>query len=362
MNLAVNPPVLPMLAKRVGELPPGDGWIFEPKWDGFRTLIFRDGDEVFIQSRDEKPLDRYFPELIDPIKAQLPKRCVLDGEIVIATKEGLEFDTLQQRLHPAASRVNKLAVETPASVVFFDLLCENNKSLCDIPFAKRRDRLEAVLAGAEPPLHLTPATRDRTTAADWFRRFEGAGLDGVIAKAEDGTYQPNKRVMLKVKHERECDCVVAGFRWHKTGEKTLVGSLLLGLYDDSGNLQHVGVCASFTNAKRAELVKFLAPYRKNALDDHPWRDWAEAQSGAEAEGQRMPGAQSRWSAGKNLSWEPLRPELVVEVAYDHMQGDRFRHTAQFRRWRSDKRPRDCTYDQLEVVPPQELSAIFAPGR
>jgi ATP-dependent DNA ligase len=347
-----------MLAKRVGELPPGEGWIFEPKWDGFRTLIFRDGDEVFIQSRDEKPLNRYFPELIDPIKAQLPKRCVLDGEIVIATKEGLDFDTLQMRLHPAASRVNKLAVETPASVVFFDLLCEKDRSLCDKPFSERRDRLEKVLAGAAPPLHLTPATRDRTTAADWFSRFEGAGLDGVIAKAEDGTYEPNKRVMLKVKHERECDCVVAGFRWHKTGEKTLVGSLLLGLYDDSGNLQHVGVCASFTNAKRAELVKFLAPYRKNALDDHPWRDWADAQSSAEAQGQRMPGAQSRWSAGKNLSWEPLRPELVVEVAYDHMQGDRFRHTAQFRRWRSDKRPRACTYDQLEVVPPQELAAIF----
>ncbi len=358
MNLAVNPPVLPMLAKRVGELPPGEGWIFEPKWDGFRTLIFRDGDEVFIQSRDEKPLNRYFPELIDPIKAQLPKRCVLDGEIVIATKEGLDFDTLQMRLHPAASRVNKLAVETPASVVFFDLLCEKDRSLCDKPFSERRDRLEKVLAGADPPLHLTPATRDRKTAADWFSRFEGAGLDGVIAKAEDGTYEPNKRVMLKVKHERECDCVVAGFRWHKTGEKTLVGSLLLGLYDDSGNLQHVGVCASFTNAKRAELVKFLASYRKNALDDHPWRDWADAQSSAEAQGQRMPGAQSRWSAGKNLAWEPLRPELVVEIAYDHMQGDRFRHTAQFRRWRSDKRPRDCTYDQLEVVPPQELAAIF----
>jgi ATP-dependent DNA ligase len=362
MNLAVNPPVLPMLAKRVGELPPGEGWIFEPKWDGFRTLIFRDGDDVFIQSRDEKPLNRYFPELIDPIKAQLPKRCVLDGEIVIAGKEGLDFDLLQMRLHPAASRVNKLAVETPASVVFFDLLCEKNQSLCNKPFAERRERLEIVLAGARPPLHMTPATRDRATAADWFRRFEGAGLDGVIAKSEAGTYEPNKRVMLKVKHERECDCVVAGFRWHKTGEKTLVGSLLLGLYDGDGNLQHVGVCASFTNAKRAELVKFLAPWRKNALEDHPWRDWAEAQSSAEAEGQRMPGAQSRWSAGKNLSWEPLRPELVVEVAYDHMQGDRFRHTAQFRRWRSDKRPRECTYDQLEVVPPQELAAIFTTGR
>ena len=358
MNLAVNPPVLPMLAKRVGELPPGEGWIFEPKWDGFRTLIFRDGDEVFIQSRDEKPLNRYFPELIDPLKAQLPKRCVLDGEIVIATSEGLEFDTLQMRLHPAESRVKKLAVETPASVVFFDLLCEGDKSLCDTPFSKRRSRLEAVLKKAQPPLHLTPATRDRTTAADWFRRFEGAGLDGVVAKAEAGIYEPNKRSMLKVKHERDCDCVVAGFRWHKRGEKTKVGSLLLGLYDDSGNLEHVGVCASFTNAKRLELVKFLAPYRKNALDAHPWRDWAETEPNGDSEPHRRPGAQSRWSAGKDLSWEPLRPELVVEVAYDHMQGNRFRHTAQFRRWRDDKRPHDCTFDQLEVVPPQELAEIF----
>ena len=359
MNLAVNPPVLPMLAKRVSELPPGEGWIFEPKWDGFRTLIFRDGDEVFIQSRDEKPLNRYFPELIDPLKAQLPKQCVLDGEIVIATGEGLEFDTLQMRLHPAESRVKKLAVETPASVVFFDLLCEGDKSLCDTPFAQRRARLEAILKKAKPPLHLTPATRDRATAADWFRRFEGAGLDGVIAKAEAGTYEPNKRTMLKVKHERDCDCVVAGFRWHKTGEKTKVGSLLLGLYDDNGNLEHVGVCASFTDVKRKELVKFLEAYRKNALDGHPWREWAEGQpANADAEPHRRPGAQSRWSAGKDLSWEPLRPELVVEVAYDHMQGNRFRHTAQFRRWRDDKRPRDCTFDQLEVVPPQELMEIF----
>ena len=362
MNLAVNPPVLPMLAKRVGELPPGEGWIFEPKWDGFRALVFRDGDEIFIQSRDEKPLNRYFPELIAPLKAQLPERCVLDGEIVIATSEGLEFDTLQMRLHPAESRVKKLAVEIPASVVFFDLLCEGNKSLCDTPFAERRARIESLLSAAGPPLHLTPATRERTIAADWFRRFEGAGLDGVIAKAETGTYEPNKRVMLKVKHERDADCVVAGFRWHKRGEKTKVGSLLLGLYDDSGNLEHVGVCASFTDAKRLELAEFLEPFRKNALDGHPWRDWAESESNAGAEPHRRPGAQSRWSAGKDLSWEPLRPELVVQVAYDHMQGDRFRHTAQFRRWREDKRPRDCTFDQLEVVPPQELAAIFTTGR
>ncbi|MFN2637582.1 MAG: ATP-dependent DNA ligase [Gemmatimonadaceae bacterium] len=359
MNLPVNPPVLPMLAKRVGELPPGEGWIFEPKWDGFRTLIFRDGDEIFIQSRDEKPLNRYFPELIDPLKAQLPKRCVVDGEIVIASGEGLEFETLQMRLHPAASRVKKLAMETPASVVFFDLLCENDRSLCDKPFGERRARLESLLSSAEAPLHLTPATRDRVTAADWFRRFEGAGLDGVVAKAEDGTYEPNKRVMLKVKHERDCDCVVAGFRWHKQGEKTKVGSLLLGLYDTDGSFEHVGVCASFTNAKRLELVKFLAPYRENALDGHPWRAWVEEEADASADTHRRPGMESRWSAGKDLSWEPLRPELVVQVAYDHMQGGRFRHTAQFRRWREDKRPRDCTFEQLEVVPPQELAEIFS---
>lgn len=347
-----------MLAKRVGELPPGEGWIFEPKWDGFRTLIFRDGDEVFIQSRDEKPLNRYFPELIDPLKAQLPEQCVLDGEIVIAGDEGLDFDSLQLRLHPAESRVKKLSGEIPASIVFFDLLCEGDRSLCEIPFGERRARLESVLKKVKPPLHMTPATRDRNLAADWFRRFEGAGLDGVIAKPESGTYQPNKRVMFKVKHERDCDCVVAGFRWHKRGDKNAVGSLLLGLYNDSGNLAHVGVCASFTNVKRRELVEFLEPYRKNALKNHPWREWAEADS----EMHRRPGMQSRWSAGKDLSWEPLRPELVVQVAYDHMQGDRFRHTAQFRRWRDDKRPRDCTFEQLEVVPPHELAAIFATSR
>ena len=359
MNLAVNPPVLPMLAKRVSQLPPGEGWIFEPKWDGFRALFFRDGDEVFIQSRDEKPLNRYFPELLGPLRAQLPRRCVLDGEIVVALNEELDFDALQQRLHPAESRVKKLAVETPASIVFFDLLCEDQRSLCAAPFRERRARLESLLADAELPLRLTPATRDRAIASDWFRRFEGAGLDGVVAKAETGTYEPNKRVMLKVKHERECDCVVAGFRWHKRGDKTALGSLLLGLYDDSGNLDHVGVCASFTNAKRLELVKFLAPYREDALDGHPWRAWAEAQPDREDATHRRPGMESRWSAGKDLSWEPLRPELVVQVAYDHMQGDRFRHTAQFRRWRSDKKPSECTFDQLEVVPPHELALIFA---
>lgn len=358
MNLAVNPPVLPMLAKRVSELPPGEGWIFEPKWDGFRTLIFRDGDEVFIQSRDEKPLNRYFPELIDPLKAQLPERCVLDGELVIAGSEGLDFDSLQLRLHPAESRVKKLAVEIPAEVVFFDLLCLGDESLCETPFAERRSKLEKILAGAESPLHLTPATRDRVIAADWFKRFEGAGLDGVVAKPETGTYQPNKRVMFKVKHERECDCVVAGFRWHKRGDKTALGSLLLGLYDGN-DFEFVGVCASFTDVKRRELIEFLKPYRKNALEGHPWRDWADASPQTAEAARRRPGMESRWSAGKNLSWEPLRPELVVQVAYDHMQSGRFRHTAQFRRWRPDKKPRDCTFEQLEVVPPHELAAIFA---
>ena len=360
MNLPVNPPLLPMLAKRVDELPAGDQWIFEPKWDGFRTLAFRDRDEILLQSRDEKPLNRYFPELLDPLRATLPERCVLDGEIVIVRNGELDFDALQLRLHPAASRVNLLAKQTPSSVVFFDLLCEGDRDLCNEPFQVRRQRLQSLLSSAKPPIHLTPMTRDHTVASDWFQRFEGAGLDGVVAKAIDGTYESNKRVMLKVKHERDCDCVVAGFRWHKKGDRDLLGSLLLGLFDDSGVLQHVGVCASFSTAKRKELVEFLEPYRKNALDAHPWKHWAEASEGDGVK--RMPGGQSRWSQGKDLSWEPLRPELVVGVAYDHMQGDRFRHTAQFRRWRYDKKPSDCTYAQLEVVPPQELAAIFPAGR
>jgi ATP-dependent DNA ligase len=343
-----------MLAKRVDEIPDGEGWIFEPKWDGFRTLVFRDGDELLLQSRDEKPMDRYFPELRPPLLERLPSRCVLDGEIVIAIDGALDFEALQQRIHPAASRVALLAKQTPASVVFFDLLCEGDRDLRGQPFRERRAGLEALLARARPPLHVTPATDQRALAADWFRRFEGAGLDGVIAKPAAGTYQPAKRVMFKVKHERECDCVVAGFRWHKGGEGRAVGSLLLGLYDDGGSLQHVGVAASFSDAKRRELVETLAPYRKDALVDHPWKGWAEA----EAEAQRMPGAQSRWSRGKSLAWEALRPELVAEVAYDHMQGTRFRHVAHFRRWRPDKPPRECTYAQLEVVAPHELSAIF----
>jgi ATP-dependent DNA ligase len=351
-----------MLAKRVDDLPAGGTWIFEPKWDGFRALVFRDGDEIEIQSRDEKPLNRYFPELLDTLRLQLPARCVLDGEIVIAQNGGLDFEALQLRLHPAASRVKLLSKQIPASIVFFDLLAEGDRDLRGEPFQKRRQELEALLSSAAPPIHVTPATRESSVAADWFRRFEGAGLDGVIAKPISGIYESNKRVMLKVKHERDCDCVVAGFRWYKKGDRDAVGSLLLGLFDDSGALQHVGVCASFSDEKRRELVEFLAPYREDALANHPWKQWAEHAHAEGQAGHRIPGGQSRWSQGKDLSWEPLRPELVVEVAYEHMQGTRFRHMAHFRRWRTDKKPSDCTYAQLEVVPPHELAAIFAGNR
>ncbi len=345
-----------MLARRVSEIPAGGTFIFEPKWDGFRALVFRDGDEILLQSRDEKPLNRYFPELIEPLRSQLPARCVLDGEIVIARNGGLDFDSLQLRLHPAASRVRLLSQEIPASIVFFDLLCEDARDLRGVPFEERRRELELLLSSAIPPIHVTPATRQSSVATDWFRRFEGAGLDGVMAKPVSGGYASIQRVMFKVKHDRECDCVVAGFRWYRKEDGTAVGSLLLGLFDDAGVLHHVGVCASFTKEKRRELVEFLRPYRKDALPDHPWKHWAGEVM------QRMPGGQSRWSQGKDLSWEPLRPELVAEVAYEHMQGSRFRHTAHFRRWRSDKKPGDCTYAQLEVVPPQELAEIFATGR
>lgn len=360
MDLPVNPPVAPMLARRVAELPASGDWIFEPKWDGFRVLVFRDGDEVHLQSRDEKPLNRYFPEVVEALSRALPPRVVLDGELVVAQGNVLDFEVLQQRVHPAASRVKLLAEQTPASVVFFDLLARGDRSLMEVPFAERRAELERVLANVQPPLHITPATRERELASHWFQRFEGAGLDGVMAKPTSGHYEPNKRAMLKVKHERECDCVVAGFRWHKKGNRDAIGSLLLGLFDAEGTLHHVGVAASFTDKKRRELVEFLAPYRENALAEHPWRAWA-AQSMEQGGEQRMPGGKSRWSGGKDLSWEPLRIELVVEVAYDHMQGDRFRHTAQFRRWRDDKRPADCTYAQLEVVPPEELRRIFGGG-
>ncbi len=350
-----------MLAKRMDAIPPQGEWLFEPKWDGFRALIFRDGSDILMQSRDEKSLNRYFPELVEPFLQQLPERCVLDGEIVIARNGALDFEALQLRIHPAASRVKLLSQQTPASFVCFDLLCEGDDDLCSEPFHRRRERLEAMLSSAAPPLHLTPATRDRKVASDWFRRFEGAGLDGLVVKPIDGAYEPGKRVMIKVKHERDCDCVVAGFRWYKDAKGTAIGSLLLGLFDESGALQHVGVCASFTKDKRKELLEFLTPFRKNALAHHPWASWADTDT-AGAEEHRMPGGQSRWSQGKDLSWEPLRPELVVEVAYEHMQGRRFRHMAHFRRWRKDKKPADCTYAQLEVVPPHELERIFSSGR
>jgi len=362
MQLQVNPPILPMLAKRTAALPPGDKWIFEPKWDGFRTLVFRDGDEILIQSRDTKSLNRYFPELLETLYDQLPSRCVIDGEIVIARNGALDFDALQLRIHPAASRVKLLARETPASIVVFDLLCTGDEDLRGWEFQERRRQLESLLASVVAPIHLTPATTDRVLAEDWFRRFEGAGFDGVIAKPRSGIYEPDKRVMLKIKHERDCDCVVAGFRWHKKGDGPAVGSLLLGLFDEAGMLHHVGVCASFTDKVRRELVELLAPYRHQALENHPWQSWAEQDAAGSGAEQRRPGGQSRWSQGKDLSWEALRPELVVEVAYDHMQGDRFRHTAQFRRWRTDKQPSDCTYAQLETVPPQELAEIFEGGR
>jgi ATP-dependent DNA ligase len=360
MQLPFDPPLEPMLAKPSDGLPDGDGWLFEPKWDGFRAIVFRDGDEVLIQSRDLKPLDRYFPELEDPLRASLPERCVIDGEVVIARDGGLDFEALLLRIHPAASRVKMLAAETPASFVGWDLLALGDDDLRTTPQGERRSRLEEAFAAVQPPVRLTPATRDRATAADWFDRFEGAGLDGVIAKRLDASYQPGKRAMLKIKHQRTADCVVAGFRWHKNGPGTHVGSLLLGIFDDEGKLHHVGITSSFTWDKRAALVEVLEPLRENANEGHPWQEWADwaSMGAADASGQRLPGATSRWNRGKDLSWEALRPERVVEVAYDHLQGDRFRHATTFKRWRPDKQPSDCRYDQLEETPAFEIARIF----
>jgi ATP-dependent DNA ligase len=357
-SFAIDPPIEPMLAKAVSAIPIADGLLYEPKWDGFRAIVFRGGGEVFIQSRDLRPLDRYFPELRQALFTGLPDGCVVDGEIVIATPRGLDFDALQMRLHPAASRAARLAQETPASFVAFDAIAVNGEDLRDAPQHERRARLEQLLAGTTPPIHLTPVTRDPVVASEWLSRFEGAGLDGVIAKPGAGTYQPGKRAMIKIKHIRTADCVVAGFRWHKAGRNELVGSLLLGLYDDSGGLHHVGVTSAFTMAVRRQLAVDLAPLRERALDEHPWREWAEA--GGETT--RMPGGQSRWSAGKDLSWEPLRLERVCEVKYDHMQGSRFRHAAVFQRWRPDRRPADCGYDQLEVTTPYDLAKVFGAAR
>jgi len=358
VELPVMPPVPPMLAKAVKSLPTGAGFLYEPKWDGFRCIVFRDGDEVELGSRNERPLTRYFPEVVAAARRELPPRCVLDGEIVIAREGRLDFDALLLRIHPAASRVALLAEQTPASFVAFDLLATGGESLLEAPFEQRRARLEQVLADAGPPVHLTTVTADPRVAERWFHTFEGAGLDGVVAKPVGQPYQPDQRVMFKVKHERTADCVLAGFRWHKTStpEQPLVGSLLLGLYDGGGDLQHVGVAASFTRARRAELVAELAPLRAGAAEEHPWSAWSAPVPGAGPE--RMPGAQSRWNAGKDLSWEPLRPERVVEVRYEHMEGTRFRHTAHFLRWRPDRDPRSCTYLQLEEPVRYDLAEVL----
>jgi ATP-dependent DNA ligase len=363
MSFPIAPPVEPMLAKASDALPAGDGWLYEPKWDGFRVVAFRDGANLYLQSRELRPLDRYFPELAAPLRARLPPRCVVDGEIVIAGPGGLDFEALLLRIHPAASRVAQLARESPASLVLFDLLAAGDRDLRGAPLAERRALLERMLPAGGPGerVLLTPATRDRATAADWFSRFEGAGLDGVVAKRLEAPYQPGVRAMVKVKHARTADCAVAGFRWHKDGRDVEVGSLLLGLYDGEGRLQHTGICASFTTARRRELAAELAPLRADAVEGHPWRDWAEwAEAGAP--GRRVPGASSRWNRGKDLSWEPLRVERVCEVAYDHLQGDRFRHATHFLRWRPDRSPRQCTYAQLEESPAYELSRIFGEDR
>ena len=350
MQLPVMPPVKPMLAKSVPDVPDGPGFLYEPKWDGFRCIVFRDGDEVELGSRNEKPLTRYFPDLVDAVRAQLPPRCVVDGEIVIAAGHGLDFEALLQRIHPAASRVKMLAETTPASFVAFDLLALGDESLLDLPQSTRRSRLEHALASAAPPVHLTPATDDVALARDWFTLFEGAGLDGVVAKPLELLYSPDKRAMLKIKHARTADCVVGGYRLHKSGP--VVGSLVLGLYDDAGSLQHVGVSASFPMARRAALIDELSPYLLTEGDEHPWL--------GDEMSERAPtsSAGSRWNNGKDMSFVALRPELVVEVAYDHMEGARFRHTAQFRHFRPDRDARSCTYAQLERAVRFDLGSVL----
>lgn len=345
MNIPVQPPVRPMLANLTRELPEGEDIIYEPKWDGFRAIVFWDGDEMQIQSRDLKPLNRYFPELEESLRAILPPRVVVDGEVVIAGTNGLEFDSLLLRIHPAESRVRKLAAETPSSFVAFDLLAAGDDNLMETPFKERRKRLEKLLKPARPPLYLTPATTDRELASQWFESFEGAGLDGVIAKKASLTYRPNERAMLKIKHQRTVDCVVAGFRWNRGEEGQSVGSLLLGLYDDQGTLHYVGHTSSFSAAKKRELVEYLKPYRKDAEESGFGKG-------------RTPGGPSRWNKGRADDWHPVRPELVCEVAFEHLQGDRFRHAATFHRWRPDKPPAECTFDQISSAVPYELREIF----
>ncbi len=357
LQLPFQPPVEPMLAKLSNGLPEGDGWIFEPKWDGFRALVFKSGKDLLIQSRDLKPLGRYFPELEVSLRAALPDRCVLDGEVVIATAGRLDFEALLLRIHPAATRVRMLAEQSPSSFVAWDLLALGDDDLRALPQSQRRERLEAAFADIKPPVHLTPATRDRAIAADWFQRFEGAGLDGVMAKPESSPYAPGKRLMMKIKHQRTADCVVGGFRWYKGGKDKLVGSMLLGLHDAAGALHHVGVCSSFKVTEREKIAELLRPLRDGARDDHPWRDWADWQD--QDTERRLPGATSRWNRGKDLSWEPIRIGLVCEVSYDHMQGTRFRHATHFKRWRPDKPASECRYDQLDETPAIELAKLFS---
>jgi ATP-dependent DNA ligase len=371
MDLPVMPPVRPMLAKSVKGIPDPakhtagaiTGLSYEPKWDGFRCLVFKDGDEVELASRNTKPLTRYFPEVVEAMRRQLPARCVLDGEIFVALRgddgvDRLEFEVLQERIHPAKSRIDLLAEKTPAGFVAFDLLALGDASYVERPFAERRAALEEALEAADGPCFLTRTTTDRAVAEEWFHQFEGAGLDGVVAKPLGAPYAENARTMLKIKHERTADCVVAGYREHKTStpERPLLGSLLLGLYDGDGQLQHVGVSASFTETRRAELIEQLQELVV-PIEEHPWGRWAEFLT---ANPDRVPGTQSRWSQGKDLSFVPLRPDLVIEVAYDHMEGRRFRHTAQFRRWRTDREPESCGYDQLDEPVSYDLTDVLGP--
>jgi len=353
MALPLSPPIKPQLARSRTSLPEGEGWAYEPKWDGFRAIVFRDGDEVELGSRSGKPLTRYFPEVVAALREQVPPRCVLDGEIVIARDGRLDFDALLERIHPADSRVRHLAEVTPASFVAFDLLALDSASLMEAPQRDRREALTLALRDADAPVFVTIASDDLAVAQDWFDRFEGAGLDGVVAKPQDLPYGPGARTMVKVKHERTADCVVAGLRLHKSGP--VVGSLLLGLHDADGRLQHVGVCASFPMARRKALMDELEPLRMESAQGHPWQEWGSEEAQA---ADRLPGGPSRWTGKKDLSWVPLRPERVVEVAYDHMQGDRFRHTAQFRRWRQDREPDSCTYAQLEEPVRYDLAEVL----
>jgi ATP-dependent DNA ligase len=359
MDLPVMPPLRPMLAKSVTGIPDPDkypgGLLFEPKWDGFRCLVFKDGDELELTSRSTKSLTRYFPEVVTALLQQLPERCVLDGELFLAVGDRLEFDLLQDRIHPAASRIDLLSTQTPAGFVAFDCLSLGDDSLLDQPFAVRRQHLSEALGSVTAPIHVTGATTDPTVASKWFEQFEGAGLDGLVAKPLDAAYTPNGRTMLKVKHKRTADVVVAGYRLHKdsTPEKPLLGSLLLGLYAD-GELQHVGVCASFTAIRRAELIEELQPL-ENLTEEHPWAGSGEVIANPD----RIPGTKSRWSQGKDLSFVPLRPERVLEVGYDHMEGRRFRHTAQFKRWRTDRDPHSCGYEQLDEPVSYELDKVLS---